>query len=101
VRVSYDDGLLRWVLTSSPMLALGRISFSFFLVHVIVLGVISEMAAQYANRSRFSAAALALGAFLASIVVATVLYEAAETPDYLLRRHAARRQLSVSHEQGA
>ena len=49
VRASYARGFLHRFLTSKPLLALGRISFSFFLLHTVVLSVALPMTEPYFN----------------------------------------------------
>ena len=70
------------------MLALGRISYSFFLVHVLVLQAVFAWTAREAQGSLGSAALMAIFCFLGSYGLASLLYRLAEQPYYRFRRHA-------------
>jgi peptidoglycan/LPS O-acetylase OafA/YrhL len=87
VRASYGGGFLHRFLTTRPLLALGRISFSFFLVHTLVIGIVIPATAPYVNGTLGSAAALGLATLLLACVPAAILYEVAEKPYYAFRRH--------------
>jgi peptidoglycan/LPS O-acetylase OafA/YrhL len=85
VRASYGSGFLHRALVSTPCQLLGRISFSFFLIHALVIGVVIEITAPYFGSSIWSAAALAVSAFLSSCLLAALLYQLAEKPYYAFR----------------
>jgi len=90
VRASYARGLLHRLLTTRPLLALGRISFSFFLLHTIVLGVVLPLTEPYFNGTFGSGAVLAVATFGLSWALATVLYEFAEKPYFAFRNREVR-----------
>ena len=88
IRVSEGAGFIFALLTSAPMLALGRISYSFFLVHAIVVQAAFGLTAQEEHGSLASAALLALICFAVSCALASVLYQIAEKPYYRFRHFA-------------
>ncbi len=74
------DGALARVLRSRGLIWLGRYSYSFFLVHFMVLQVVGELLARTlgtASRGTYAAAFLVAGT-LASLAAAWLLYFAAE-----------------------
>ena len=89
IRVSHGTGLIHNVLTSAPMLGLGRISFSFFLVHTIVIQAAFGLTAREQHGSLASAALLAVACFAVSCALAALLYRVAEKPYYRVRRFTA------------
>ncbi|HTS20520.1 MAG TPA: acyltransferase [Casimicrobiaceae bacterium] len=90
VRASYGTGFLHRALISAPFQMLGRISFSFFLIHTLVIGVVIEFTAPYFGGRLRSAAALAVLAFSSSCLLAALLYQIAEKPYYAFRRASQR-----------
>ena len=90
VRASYARGFLHRFLTVKPLLALGRISFSFFLLHTVVLSVALPMTEPYFNGTFGSGAVLAVATFGLTWLLASVLYEFAEKPYFAFRNRTAR-----------
>ncbi len=90
IRVSHSAGFLYILLTSAPMQALGRVSYSFFLVHALVIDAAFGLTAGSAGGSLGTAALMAVGCFAASYALASLLYHVAEKPYYRIRRYAAR-----------
>ena len=85
IRVSSGEGFLfRW-LTRSPMLALGRVSYSFFLLHGVVLQVVFGLTQRQYHGSLVSAILLGTFCFAISWALANLLYLIAEKPYYRLR----------------
>lgn len=75
-----DEGLLARLLTRRPMLWLGRHSYSFFLVHYVVLHVLALALDAWIGASNAAAYAVALlaGGLVLSLLAAKALYEVAE-----------------------
>ena len=88
IRISHGVGFLYKLLTSAPMRALGRISFSFFLVHVLVLQAAFGLTTGDRDGSLGSAMLMAVFCFLGSYALAALLFRIAEMPYYRFRRYA-------------
>ena len=70
--------LARW-LSSAPALALGHISYSFFLIHYVVLHVLAHWLIEQRMATGMAfAATLFVGGFAASALAAWALYGVAE-----------------------
>lgn len=89
IRACHGRGFLHRLLTTRPLLALGRISYSFFLLHAIVLYAVMPVTAPYFSGTLWSFAALALAVLLPTWILATLLYRFAEQPYFAFRSRQA------------
>ena len=88
VRAAYSQGFFHRFLSCRIMVQLGEISFSFFLVHVAVIGIVFPLMMPYTEDDLPSALAIGAVAFISTILAATVLYFVAERPYYtFVARH--------------
>ncbi len=80
-----------WVFTRAPLRALGRISYSFYLVHWMLVVVTARAVAAHVDGLGVVGAALAIfvGGFAASAAVASALWWVAERPYFVARRRRA------------
>ena len=80
-----------WLLTRGALRALGRISYSFYLVHWMIVFLVARAVAVHGHALGPVAAAMAIfgGAFACSAVVATALWWSAERPYFAWVRRAA------------
>ena len=72
------------------MQALGRVSYSFFLVHALVIGAAFGWTSGSTAGSLGMAALMAVVCFAVSYALASLLYTLAEKPYYRIRRDATR-----------
>ena len=86
VRAGYGDGFLRKFFMSRPMQALGKVSFSFFLLHLLVIIAVLSMAKGRVNGAISGALLYGALAFFVSYLAACVLYRLVEAPYFRLRR---------------
>lgn len=73
----YSGGMTRWLFTLPPLVYLGRVSFSVYLLHVFLLGTFASLGQQ-------------LGFFadlLLIVVVSSIAYWLIEEPGRALGRH--------------
>ncbi len=80
VRAGYGDGLLRRLCTARPLQALGKVSFSFFLLHYLVITALLSAAKGRVDGSITEAVLSGALAFVGSYLAACVLYRVAEEP---------------------
>jgi peptidoglycan/LPS O-acetylase OafA/YrhL len=90
IRVSHSAGFLYKLLTSAPMQALGRVSYSFFLVHALVIAAAFAWTPGSTAGSLAMAALMAIVCFTVAYALASLLYTLAEKPYYRIRRYASR-----------
>lgn len=83
VVVSIIDGFTRRVLSTSPMTFLGKISYSLYLTHAIVIG---GLAAFLPKLGIATPHAIAAASLLVSTVVAIAFWRAVEVPSMNLSR---------------
>ena len=84
VKCASPANALNRLFCSRGFQALGRVSYSFFLVHGIVVGLVFRAAGSMLVPSSLAVAALlGAGALLASFAAAAVVYAVAERPYYL------------------
>jgi len=86
VRAGYGDGFLRKFFMSRPMQALGKVSFSFFLLHLLVIIAVLSMAKDRVDGAISGALLYGALAFFVSYLAASVLYRLVEAPYFRLRR---------------
>jgi len=86
VRAGYGNGFLRKFFMSRPMQALGKVSFSFFLLHLLVIIAVLSMAKGRVNGAISGALLYGALAFFVSYLAACVLYRLVEAPYFRLRR---------------
>ena len=86
VRAGYGDGFLRKFFMSRPMQALGKVSFSFFLLHLLVIIAVLSMAKDRVDGAISGALLYGALAFFVSYLAACVLYRLVEAPYFRLRR---------------
>jgi exopolysaccharide production protein ExoZ len=89
VRAGYGNGFLGRLCTARPLQALGKVSFSFFLLHYLVITGLLSAAKGGVDGSITEAVLFGALAFLASYLAACVLYRVAEEPYFRLRRSPA------------
>ena len=86
VRAGYGNGFLRKFFMSRPMQALGKVSFSFFLLHLLVIIAVLSMAKDRVDGAISGALLYGALAFFVSYLAACVLYRLVEAPYFRLRR---------------
>lgn len=86
VRAGYGNGFLRALCMARPMQALGKVSFSFFLLHLLVIIALLSAAKGSVDGSIGDALLCAALAFGVSYLAACVLYRLVEAPYFRLRR---------------
>jgi peptidoglycan/LPS O-acetylase OafA/YrhL len=86
VRAGYGNGFLRKFFMSRPMQALGKVSFSFFLLHLLVIIAVLSMAKDRVDGAINGALLCGALAFFVSYLAACVLYRLVEAPYFRLRR---------------
>jgi peptidoglycan/LPS O-acetylase OafA/YrhL len=69
----------RWFAPGHPLVRLGRISYSLFLIHFPVLLLVNGVASQFAPMTPWGDAAALLGTFALSIGAAAILYRWVES----------------------
>ena len=89
VRAGYGNGFLARLCTARPMQALGKVSFSFFLLHYLVISGLLSTVKDRIGGSITEAVLYGALAFVASYLAACVLYRVAEEPYFRLRRPPA------------
>lgn len=95
VKCCYGQGVLRRAATWTPLRYLGNISYSFYLVHGIVIQWLASLLQPAASDGVQSIALFAAVAFFVSWLVATALYAAAERP-YFRRRISHKRPVATT-----
>ena len=97
-KVVYGAGLLHRLFTFAPLCRLGKVSFSFYLLHglmiIVVCDHLAPMLRGLPEPARF--AALIIAAFTASTAVASLSYRLLEQP-YFEFRHARLRLATAEH----
>jgi peptidoglycan/LPS O-acetylase OafA/YrhL len=88
--LAYRSGPVDRLLTTGPMMFLGRISFSLYLVHLPPLDLFDWLARQGINDSSVGAKSAALiGMIAACFVLATLTYHLVEVPFQRVGRHVS------------
>jgi peptidoglycan/LPS O-acetylase OafA/YrhL len=86
VRAGYGNGFLRKCCLAPLMQALGKVSFSFFLLHLLVIIAVLSLAKGRIDGSIRDALLYGALAFFVSYLAACVLYRLVEAPYFRLRR---------------
>lgn len=96
IKCCYGEGVLRRAATWTPLRYLGNISYSFYLVHGIVIQWLASLLQPLATDGVQTLAMFALIAFCISWVTATALFVVAERPYFHVRAQRKSRAISVS-----
>jgi len=83
-----DDNVLAATFAWRPLRGLGRVSYSFYLVHWMIVVLVARAAAALALPGPAAAAAIFLGGFALSVLAAAALWWLAERPYFAWTRRA-------------
>jgi peptidoglycan/LPS O-acetylase OafA/YrhL len=99
VSAAYGRGAMRGGLTFAPLVALGRISFSFFLLHALILHALFTAGHRFVEPTLRSFLGLLVVGFALSCACAWLLYRVAEKPYHDFRRRLSVRRTTMEARQ--